>query len=107
MSNRTPHSSAALPGAILGYLVDATITVQWRGASTFATWEDEGVFMSSGPAVYATNDGQGLYGAIIFEGKSLVGLFYDSGSERTPHRHPDSYDLNRFFQGMSPHHRSL
>jgi hypothetical protein len=55
---------------------------------------------------YAIN-GNGLHGTLTFEGRSLVGIFFDPHSERSPYQCPDTYDLHRFFRGMSPYHRSL
>jgi hypothetical protein len=107
MRDGFPNRSVVLPGSVLGYLVDSIVAAQWAGATTFASWEDKGLCQGIGHAVYGMSDGQGIYGAIILDKNSLVGLFYDSRSDRTPYLHPDSYDLNRFFQGMSPLHRTL
>jgi hypothetical protein len=106
MSEGYPKSAVVLPGAILGYLVNSITTAQGVHFSSL-TWEDHGYFTKNGQAVYGTNDGQGIYGAILFEGKSLVGIFYDTRSERAPYQAPDNYDLNRFFHGMPPNHWPL
>jgi hypothetical protein len=106
MSNGFPKRAGVLRGCILAYLVDCIMTAQ-HALFTRVSWKDDGFFAGKGPAVYGMNDGQGIYGAITFEGELLVGIFYDTHSERSPYRHPETYDLNRFFQGMPSHHRIL
>src|ERR1700687_5307383 len=98
MSEKYPKSSVVWPGAILGYLVNSIMTAERAGLASFRFWEGQGYF---------TNNGQGVYGAITFERQSLVGVFFDAKSERSPYQHPDTYDLNRFFRGMSPYQRLL
>lgn len=106
MSDGYPKRLVVLPGCILAYLVDCIMTAQNSLFST-AAWEDNGLFTKSGRAVFGTKDWQGIYGAIIFEGESLVGIFYNSNSKRAPYLCPDTYDLNRFFHGMPSRHRIL
>jgi hypothetical protein len=71
------------------------------------TWEDSGFFTKKGRAVFGTKDWQGIYGGITFDGESLVGIFYDSNSKRAPYLCPDTYDVNRSFQGMLSRHRKV
>jgi hypothetical protein len=106
MINGFPDSRVVLPGCLLAYLVDCIMTAQNRLFST-CTWEDHGFFARAGHAVYGTNDGEGIYGAIVFQERSLVGIFYNSNSKRAPYQCPDTYDLDRFFRGMPPRQRSL
>jgi hypothetical protein len=74
---------------------------------SYLTWEDNGFFRGHGTAVFGTNDMQGIYGAVVFKGKSLAGIFYNSNSQRAPYLCPDTYDVNRYFQGMPSRHRIL
>jgi hypothetical protein len=97
MSDRYPKSSVVWPGAVLGYLVNCIMTAQSEFYASCCYWKGQN---------YSIN-GHGLYGTLTFEGKSLVGIFFDPHSERSPYQCPDTYDLNRFFRGMSRYHRSL
>jgi hypothetical protein len=106
MSNGFPKRGGLLRGCILAYLVDCIMTAQ-HAFFTRVSWKGEGFFAGNGPAVYGMSDGQGIYGAITFERESLVGIFFDTHSERSPHRDPETYDLNRFFEGMPSDHRIL
>jgi hypothetical protein len=107
MSDEYPKSSVVWPGAILGYLVNSIMTAQSSGFAGVCSWENQNDSITDGTGIYGANDSQGVYGAITFEGKSLVGIFYDTRSKRSPYRCPETYDVNRFFRGMSVYHRSL
>jgi hypothetical protein len=98
MSDTYPKSSVVRPGATLGHLVNSIMTAESADFASFRHWKGQD---------YLVDNGQGVYGAITFKGRSVVGTFFDAKSERTPYQFPDTYDLNRFFRGMPPDHRSI
>src|SRR3712207_5773256 len=102
MSNSYPNCSVLLPGCVLGYLVDSIVAVQYPVYAKRTTWEEVGVSNCLLHKIYDAINGQGIHGAIIFEGDTLVGLFFDGASKHSPYVDPDTYDLSRFFLGMSP-----
>jgi hypothetical protein len=66
--------------------------------SSRTSWKDQ---------IYSADNGQGVYGAVIFEGNAMVGIFFDGKSERSPYRCRDAYDSNIVFRGMPASHRNL
>ena len=98
-----PKKSAVWRGAILGGIVNATMTAQNSNYDCYQHWSRND---------YGLNGADGRDGFVCFEGGPwtdegrLVGVFFSAHSSRSPF-HADSYDLEVFFKGCPAFQRSL
>jgi hypothetical protein len=103
MSKPFPKKSVVWKGAILGGIVNATMTAQTSGYDCFQHWAGND---------YGLNGCDGREGFVCFEGgtwtpeKRLVGVFFSAHSPRSPF-HTDGYDVEAFFRGCPAFQRSL
>lgn len=98
MKDESPKRSVVWPGSILGTIVNAIMTAENADFATSQQWDGKN---------YLLDGWDGRYGAVTFDEDSLVGVFFDAKSDRSPFRCGEDYDLERFFRGMPPSHRSL
>jgi hypothetical protein len=98
VSRSFPRKDWLRRGALLGCIVNATMTAESEDYAPSAQWERGNYF----------RDGRdGRYGAVTFRDSSLVGAFYDAKSDRTPFRCEGGYDPAPFLRGMPAAHRAL
>ena len=93
-----PRASAVWPGCILGGIVNAVMTAENTGYSSFCGWNEMDYWM---------NGGDGRYGVITFDAGHLVGTFCNVKSPRTPFHRGESFNLDEFFRGCPPFQRAL
>jgi hypothetical protein len=98
MGNEYLSCATLWRGAILGTIANATMTIVTPEYASFQSWDSSN---------YLIDGWDGRYGAITFEGPSLVGVFFDPKSDRNPHHHSETYDIESLFRGAPSYHRSL
>jgi hypothetical protein len=103
MNEQFPKKSAVWRGAILGGLVNATMTAQSSDYACHQHWAGND---------YGLNGADGRQGFVCFEGGPwtvegrMVGVFFSAHSPRSP-LHADRYELEAFFQGCPAFQRSV
>jgi hypothetical protein len=103
MSKAFPKKSVLWKGAILGGIVNATMTAQNPDYACYSHWAGND---------YGLNGADGREGFVCFEGGPwavegrLVGVFFSAHSPRSPF-HTETYDVEAFFQGCPPFQKSL
>lgn len=78
-------------GAILGTIAHAIWVAHHPDLAYEQSWE--------GPN-YIVQNSMGAYGTVTFAENSVVGVFFDSHSSRSPYRSEGSYDLRSFLSGI-------
>src|SRR5437870_1624521 len=103
MSKPFPKKSVVWKGAILGGIVNATMTAQTSDYAYAQHWAGND---------YGLNGADGRNGFVCFEGGPwtlegrLVGVFFSAHSPRSPF-HTDGYDIEVFFRGCPTFQRTL
>src|SRR6266446_1833423 len=105
MSKPFPKKSVVWKGAILGGIVNATMTAQTFDYASFQHWAANNYYL---------NGTDGREGIICFEsgpnshGGRLVGVFHDVHAVKELfHSAEEERDINRFFEGCPSFQRSL
>jgi hypothetical protein len=103
MNKPFPKKSVVWKGAILGGIVNATMTAHSYNFNCFQHWSGND---------YGLNGTDGREGFVCFEGGPwtdegrLVGVFFSAHSPRSPY-HTDEFDIEAFFEGCPDYQRSL
>jgi hypothetical protein len=98
MRAQFPKTAVLRPGAILGTIANAVMCADTPDFAVYQRWEGNN---------YLVDGTDGTYGAITFEKGSVVGVFFDAQSDRSPFRLKGAYDIGVFFRGMDASHHVI
>jgi hypothetical protein len=95
-----PRTETLRRGVLLRAIVNAVMVAKEPDLARFLSWDGRN---------YVLNNADGTYGAITFEAGDVVGVFFDSQSDRNPHTSVGSYDydIDAYFRGMPSRLRSI